>query len=92
MDNPHDRSLHEPELAPEPAGDARASAPGQADPLLEAVLWLCRHHGVMRSEQSLLDGQALDRGLTADQALQVLRQAGFSATLERVRLQRQRLG
>lgn len=83
MDNPHDWSLHEPELAPEPAGDARVSARGQTDPLLEAVLWLCRHHGVMRSEQSLLDGQTLEEGLTADQALQVLRQAGFSATLVR---------
>jgi len=81
LQDEHDRPLHEPELAPEPEGEVLAEGERQADPLLEAVLWLCRHHGVMRSEQSLLDGKALTGALTPDQALQILRDAGFSATL-----------
>jgi ATP-binding cassette subfamily C protein LapB len=76
----------EPELRE--AARASASAEGDAndwslaaDPLLAAVLWLCQHHGLSRSEQSLLNGQALQGALQPQQAVDVLRRAGFSASL-----------
>jgi len=69
-------------LAPDAEGGG-ASLP-TADPLLEAMMWLCRHHGVERSQASLLNGMNVGEGaMTAAQAVQVLRQAGFSATLVR---------
>lgn len=52
-----------------------------ADPLLEAMLWLCRHHGVERTVASLLDGQRPEGHLTGAQAVAAMRRAGFSATL-----------
>jgi len=64
------------------ADDDEPEAPA-GDPLLDALVWLCRHHGVDRSEHSLLNGLALDGPLKPDQAVQVLRQAGFSASLVR---------
>lgn len=51
------------------------------DPLLAAVMWLCQHHGLNRSEQSLLNGQALNGALKPQQAVDALRRAGFSASL-----------
>jgi ATP-binding cassette subfamily C protein LapB len=66
--------------------DPEAAAVGprvSADPLLEAVTWLCRHHGLERSEHALLDGVALEGPLTPPQALTILRRAGFSASLVR---------
>ncbi len=62
------------------AGGA-AIGSSETDPLLEALVWLCRHHGVDRSEHSLLEGLALTGPMTAEQGLAVLRQAGFSASL-----------
>lgn len=56
-------------------------APPSGDPLLAAVLWLCKHHGVERTPQSLLSGFAIDQRLTPQQAVQVLHEAGFNATL-----------
>lgn len=82
MDHPHDHSpsetLEEPSLG---APEADLGAREGADPLLEALMWLCRHHGIERSEQSLLDGLALQAPMTPQQAVQLLRQVGFSASL-----------
>ncbi|WP_374594008.1 type I secretion system permease/ATPase [Aquabacterium sp.] len=50
-----------------------------ADPLLQALLWVCRYYGVDRTEQSLLGSVALDGPMTPNQALTVLREAGFNA-------------
>lgn len=78
----------EPELIEEPIGAPEQSfAAGEgaalsADPLLEAVVWLCHHHGIDRSHASLLDGLQVDEaGMSPPQAVQVLKQIGFSATL-----------
>jgi len=59
----------------------RASDIPGDDPLLSALLWLCRHHGLERSGAALLDGIALDGRLTPSQALTALRNAGFNAGL-----------
>ncbi|MBI3381960.1 MAG: type I secretion system permease/ATPase [Aquabacterium sp.] len=67
--------------APEQAG-VGAALP--ADPLLEAIVWLCHHHGIDRSESSILDGfHPGEGGITAPQAVQLLKRVGFSATLVR---------
>ena len=55
----------------------------QDDPLVEALLWLCKHHGVEVSEHALLNGQALTGPMSAAQAVDALRKVGFSATLVR---------
>ncbi len=60
---------------------AAAAVDAVSDPLLEAMLWLCRHHGVERSAQSLLDGQRPEHALTGQEAVALLKRAGFSATL-----------
>lgn len=65
----------EPEVA---MADAHDHA---VDPLLEALLWLCRHHGVDRSMASLLDGQHPQGPLAGAHAVEIMRRAGFSATL-----------
>ncbi|MEY2656124.1 MAG: hypothetical protein RLZZ524_3152 [Pseudomonadota bacterium] len=67
--------------------DAHASGGGGAavdssdDALLGAVLWLCRHHGVQRTPQSLLDGLGIAQTLTPPLALRVLDAAGFNASV-----------
>ncbi|WP_235840038.1 ATP-binding cassette domain-containing protein [Derxia lacustris] len=71
------------EAAP-PPGPTAAAAPGAttaADPLLAALHWLCRHHGLERSSAALLDGIAVDDRLAPAQALAALRNAGFNAGL-----------
>lgn len=83
METPSEPDLIEPIGAPEhdAAGEGAAVS---ADPLLEAVHWLCRHHGVDRTEGSLLDGMHVgEGGLTPTQAVQLLKRVGFSATLVR---------
>ena len=59
-----------------PSGQAAA---GSADALLGAVHWLCRHHGIERSADSLLDGLGVPRPLTPAGACQVLEHAGLQA-------------
>ncbi|MGR6807340.1 type I secretion system permease/ATPase [Sphaerotilus natans] len=59
-----------------PSGQAAA---GSADVLLGAVHWLCRHHGIERSAESLLDGLGVPRPLTPAGACQVLEHAGLQA-------------
>ncbi len=68
-----------------PAG--QAAPPAQAawdldnDALAHALAWLTRHHGRERSAQSLLAGQPVVGRIGPDQALRVLREAGFTAGL-----------
>lgn len=49
------------------------------DALAHALAWLTRHHGRERSPQSLLAGQPIDGRIGPDQALRVLREAGYTA-------------
>jgi ATP-binding cassette subfamily C protein LapB len=70
--------------APDEPMAAGVGAALSSDPLLEAIVWLCHHHGIDRSEVSLLDGfQPGEAGITAPQAVEVLKRVGFSATLVR---------
>ena len=51
------------------------------DALAHALSWLSQHHGRPRSPHSLLAGQPIKGLLQPEQALRVLREAGFSAGL-----------
>ncbi|MBV8604160.1 MAG: type I secretion system permease/ATPase [Pelomonas sp.] len=53
------------------------------DPLLQALAWLTRHHGRGRSSESLRAGMPVDGVLAPDQALRVMREAGYNAGLLR---------
>jgi ATP-binding cassette subfamily C protein LapB len=53
----------------------------EADALLQACLWMTRHHGRERSAASLLAGVPLRGGLQPDQAVRVLQEAGYHAQL-----------
>jgi ATP-binding cassette subfamily C protein LapB len=53
------------------------------DPLLQALAWLTRHHGNPRSAESLRAGAPVDGALAPDQALRVMRDAGYNAGLLR---------
>ena len=78
--DPHE-ALEQPQAEGE--GAPSSYGPTPTDPMLEALLWLCRHHGVDRTPASLLNGMPLNGPMTAVQAVQLMRQAGFSATLVR---------
>lgn len=58
------------------AGDARAE-----DPLLDALLWLCRHHGRERTAASLLGETGFAPPLMPTHAVRVMRDAGFQAAI-----------
>lgn len=66
----------------EPFLDAGGPPPAD-DPLLHALAWLTRHHGRERSPQALLAGLQVDGRLGPDQAVSVMREAGFHAGLIR---------
>ena len=87
MEDAVDPGLADPHEALEPQAEGEGApssyGPTPTDPMLEALLWLCRHHGVDRTPASLLNGMQLNGPMTAVQAVQLLRQAGFSATLVR---------
>src|SRR5512139_3297207 len=51
------------------------------DALVQAIVWLSKHHGRERSAQSLLAGMPLEGHLGPDQAVRVMRDAGFNAGL-----------
>ncbi len=51
------------------------------DALLHAMVWLTKHHGNPRSAASLLDGLPLDGILAPDQAVRMMRAAGYNAGL-----------
>ena len=54
------------------------------DPLLQALAWLTRHHGRARSPESLRAGLPASEGaLSPDQALRMMREAGYNAGLVR---------
>ncbi len=65
----------------EPFLDAAAAPLHGSDALLQAVIWLSKHHGRERSAESLLAGTPLDGLLGPDQAVRVMREAGFNAGL-----------
>ncbi len=86
MDPTFEPELIEDALPDTPEQDAAAgeAAAMSVDPLFEALVWLCHHHGIDRSPASLLDGLQVDEGgMTPPQAVQVLKRAGFSASLVR---------
>lgn len=58
------------------AADARAE-----DPLLDALLWLCRHHGRERTAASLLGETGFTSPLMPTNAVRVMRDAGFQAAI-----------
>jgi ATP-binding cassette subfamily C protein LapB len=67
---------------PDPGAHAREQVSEQlADPLMDALLWLCKHHGVERTAVSLLDGRAIDGALSPQQAVKLMDAAGFNAAL-----------
>jgi ATP-binding cassette subfamily C protein LapB len=51
------------------------------DALLHSMIFLTRHHGNERSPQSLLDGMPIAGILNPDQAVRVMRAAGYNAGL-----------
>jgi ATP-binding cassette subfamily C protein LapB len=51
------------------------------DALLHSMVFLTRHHGNERSPQSLMDGMPIDGLLGPDQAVRVMRAAGYSSGL-----------
>ncbi|MET0382288.1 MAG: type I secretion system permease/ATPase, partial [Burkholderiaceae bacterium] len=72
------------------AVDAATGAPPELDAigidhdaLLQAMVYLTRRHGKERSAESLLDGMPIDGQLGPDQAVRVLRAAGYNAGLMR---------
>jgi ATP-binding cassette subfamily C protein LapB len=69
---------------PAPAATPPTAAPvaiATDDALLHSLVWLTRHHGRERSAASLLEGMPLDGPLAPDQAVKVMRHAGFNAGL-----------
>jgi ATP-binding cassette subfamily C protein LapB len=71
----------EPSFDPAAYANAQAASPLAQDALLQALVWLSRHHGRERSAESLLAGVALDKALGPDQAVKLMRDAGFNAGL-----------
>ncbi len=58
-----------------------AAAPPLQDALMQCIVWLTGHHGRPRSAESLREGLGLEGALMPDQALRVLREAGYNAGL-----------
>jgi ATP-binding cassette subfamily C protein LapB len=58
-----------------------ASAPKVDDALLQCIVWLTHHHGKPRSAESLRAGPGFEGKLMPDQALRLLREAGYNAGL-----------
>ena len=63
------------------AAAAAAAGGGADDPLLQSLVWLTRHHNRPRSAASLLSGLPMSGALGPDQAVRVMREAGFTAGL-----------
>lgn len=53
------------------------------DPLLHCLAWLTQHHGRARSPESLRAGAPIDGQLSPDQAIRLMREAGYNAGLLR---------
>jgi ATP-binding cassette subfamily C protein LapB len=71
----------EPTLDPVASATAPAASLHAQDALVQALVWLNRHHGRERSAESLLSGVSLDGLLGPDQAVKVMRDVGFNAGL-----------
>jgi ATP-binding cassette subfamily C protein LapB len=71
------------EPAPPPDPLENLTSQPTADPLLQALSWLTRHHGRPRSPESLRAGVPIDGLLTPDGAIRVMREAGYNAGLLR---------
>ncbi|MES2886556.1 MAG: type I secretion system permease/ATPase [Pseudomonadota bacterium] len=56
------------------------------DALLHAIAWLTRHHGRDRSPASLIAGMPITGAVAPDQAVRILREAGFNAGLVQRRI------
>jgi ATP-binding cassette subfamily C protein LapB len=69
----------EPFLNDEAALAAAGEGAGTDDALLQSLVWLTRHHGRERSAASLLSGLPMSGALGPDQAIRVMREAGFTA-------------
>ncbi|MCX2864966.1 type I secretion system permease/ATPase [Paucibacter sp. PLA-PC-4] len=76
--------------APAPVEEPRdweaEAGPDIGDPLLHALVWLTRHHGRARSAESLRAGMPTEGALGPDQALRVMREAGYNAGLSRKKI------
>ena len=53
------------------------------DPLLQCLAWLTQHHGRGRSPESLRAGAPVEGPLSPDQAIRLMREAGYNAGLLR---------
>ena len=51
------------------------------DALLHSMVYLTKHHGKQRSPESMMDGMPIDGLLNPDQAVRVMRAAGYNAGL-----------
>jgi len=80
-----DSSVDLPSSAPADPLQGLAEQP-VGDPLLLALAWLTRHHGRGRSGESLRAGSPVDGPLAPDQALRMMREAGYNAGLLRKRI------
>ena len=71
---------------PPPVAEPQAQDAGSAelgDPLLQALVWLTQHHGKPRSGASLRAGASSNGALAPDQAMRMMREAGYEAGLLR---------
>ena len=70
--------------APEPTPEWQLQAQDDVgNPLLQAMVWLTQHFGLARSAESLLAGASVDGALGPDQAMRMMREAGYNAGLVR---------
>jgi ATP-binding cassette subfamily C protein LapB len=70
------------QIADDPAAQAELDAVGiDHDALLHSLVFITRHHGNERSPDSLLDGMPVDGMLGPEQAVRVMREAGYNAGL-----------
>ena len=65
------------------AGAKPAAGVPADDALLHALVWLSRHHGRERTAESMLAGMPLEGPLGPDQAIRLMRDAGYNAGLIR---------
>jgi ATP-binding cassette, subfamily C, bacterial LapB len=82
------RGLHLAEAPPAPprrpeAEEVAGAGADLGDPLLHALVWLTQYHGRPRSAASLRADGAADGALAPDQAVRLLREAGYNAAMQR---------
>ena len=73
--------LADPAAPPDPM-QGMADQPA-GDPLLQALSWLTRHHGAARSPESLRAGAPVEGAIAPDQAMRIMREAGYNAGILR---------